>query len=133
MLRGQWLTTTTESESEEEDNNNNNKNKNNNKIKKRKMGLGAVDAETLKRIVSMGGKARAKDIESLRAAGRLGGEIVKETYGSEFYSQIGSKGSKMLIERYTISYFTDLSAKASAARKKKKNKNKKPSSNSLTT
>jgi hypothetical protein len=110
-----------------EDNNNNNKNKNNsNKTKKkRKMGLGAVDAETLKRIVLMGGKARAKDIESLREAGRLGGNMVKEMYGAEYYSQIGTKGSKTLIERYTLTYFTDLAAKSKAARKsKKKNKEK---------
>ena len=90
---------------EEEDN------KKNKTTRKRKMGLASVDAATLKRIAMLGGKARAKDIESLRAAGKRGGEVVKALFGMEYYQNLGVKGGGATLERYTVEFYSNIGKK----------------------
>ena len=57
-----------------------------------KRGLAAANPETRMRVAKAGGDARAQDREGLSEAGRRGGEVVKERYGSDFYREIGEKG-----------------------------------------
>ena len=55
-------------------------------------------AETRLRVAKAGGEARSHDRDSLRDAGRKGGESVKAEYGIEFYQTIGEKGGESQAE-----------------------------------
>jgi hypothetical protein len=63
-----------------------------------KMGLATLDKSARQRIVS------------------LGGTTVKETYDVIYYSNIGNKGRKVVLKRYSVEYFVEL------GRKKKRRK-----------
>jgi hypothetical protein len=73
-----------------------------------KRGLAAANPETRSRVAKAGGEARAQDKEGLSAAGRRGGEVVKERYGSEFYREIGEKGGGAVKERYGTEFYSEI-------------------------
>ena len=73
-----------------------------------KRGLAAADPETRLRVARAGGEARAQDREGLSEAGRRGGEIVKERYGTEFYREIGEKGGGAVKERYGTEFYSEI-------------------------
>jgi uncharacterized protein len=54
----------------------------------------SANKDARERIARKGGKARAKDSESLSEAGRKGGEAVVEKYGHEHMAEIGRKGGE---------------------------------------
>ncbi len=54
-----------------------------------------ANIETRLRVAKAGGDARSHDIDSLRDAGRKGGESVKAEYGVEFYQTIGVEGRRV--------------------------------------
>jgi uncharacterized protein len=71
-------------------------------------GLAAATTETRMRVAKAGGEARAQDREGLSQAGRRGGEVVKERYGSEFYREIGEKGGGAVKERYGTEFYSEI-------------------------
>ena len=73
-----------------------------------KRGLAAANPETRMRVAKAGGEARAQDREGLSVAGRRGGEVVKERYGSEFYREIGEKGGGAVKERYGTEFYSEI-------------------------
>ena len=73
-----------------------------------KRGLAAANPETRMRVAKAGGEARAQDREGLSQAGRRGGEIVKERYGTEFYREIGEKGGGAVKERYGAEFYSEI-------------------------
>jgi general stress protein YciG len=73
-----------------------------------KRGLAAATTETRMRVAKAGGEARAQDREGLSQAGRRGGEVVKERYGSEFYREIGEKGGGAVKERYGTEFYSEI-------------------------
>jgi len=73
-----------------------------------KRGLAAANPETRMRVAKAGGEARAQDREGLSEAGRRGGEVVKERYGSEFYREIGEKGGGAVKERYGSEFYSEI-------------------------
>ena len=60
------------------------------------------------RVAKAGGEARAQDREGLSQAGRRGGEVVKERYGSEFYREIGEKGGGAVKDRYGTEFYSEI-------------------------
>lgn len=60
------------------------------------------------RVAKAGGEARAQDKEGLSEAGRRGGEVVKERYGSDFYREIGEKGGGTVKERYGTEFYSQI-------------------------
>jgi general stress protein YciG len=73
-----------------------------------KRGLAAANTETRMRVAKAGGEARAQDREGLSEAGRRGGEVVKERYGSDFYREIGEKGGGAVKERYGTEFYSEI-------------------------
>ncbi|MEP0825571.1 MAG: hypothetical protein HRF40_08805 [Nitrososphaera sp.] len=73
-----------------------------------KRGLAAANPETRMRVAKAGGEARAQDREGLSEAGRRGGEVVKERYGSDFYREIGEKGGGAVKERYGTEFYSEI-------------------------
>ena len=73
-----------------------------------KRGLAAANPETRLRVARAGGEARAQDREGLSQAGRRGGEVVKERYGTEFYREIGEKGGGAVKERYGSEFYSEI-------------------------
>ena len=73
-----------------------------------KRGLAAANSETRLKVAKAGGEARANDREGLSEAGRRGGEVVKERYGSEFYREIGEKGGGAVKERYGSEFYSEI-------------------------
>ena len=73
-----------------------------------KRGLAAANLETRARVAKKGGDARAQDREGLSQAGRRGGEIVRERYGSEFYREIGEKGGGAVKMRYGNRFYSKI-------------------------
>jgi general stress protein YciG len=73
-----------------------------------KRGLAAANSETRMRVAKAGGEARSQDREGLSEAGRRGGEVVKERYGSEFYREIGEKGGGAVKERYGTEFYSEI-------------------------
>jgi hypothetical protein len=73
-----------------------------------KRGLAAASPETRSRVAKAGGEARALDREGLSEAGRRGGEVVKERYGTEFYREIGEKGGGTVKERYGAEFYSEI-------------------------
>jgi general stress protein YciG len=73
-----------------------------------KRGLAAANPETRNRVAKAGGEARAQDREGLSVAGRRGGEVVKERYGSTFYREIGEKGGGAVKERYGTEFYSSI-------------------------
>jgi uncharacterized protein len=73
-----------------------------------KRGLAAANPETRLRVAKAGGEARAQDREGLSQAGRKGGEVVKERYGTEFYREIGEKGGGAVKERYGAEFYSEI-------------------------
>jgi general stress protein YciG len=73
-----------------------------------KRGLAAANPETRNRVAKAGGEARAQDREGLSVAGRRGGEVVKERYGSDFYREIGEKGGGAVKERYGTEFYSEI-------------------------
>ena len=73
-----------------------------------KRGLAAANPETRLRVAKAGGEARAQDREGLSQAGRRGGEVVKERYGTEFYREIGEKGGGAVKERYGAEFYSEI-------------------------
>jgi len=73
-----------------------------------KRGLAAANPETRMRVAKAGGEARALDREGLSEAGRRGGEVVKERYGSDFYREIGEKGGGAVKERYGTEFYSEI-------------------------
>lgn len=73
-----------------------------------KRGLAAANPETRLKVAKAGGEARASDREGLSEAGRRGGEVVKERYGSEFYREIGEKGGGAVKERYGSEFYSEI-------------------------
>ena len=73
-----------------------------------KRGLAAANPDTRMRVAKAGGEARANDREGLSEAGRRGGEVVKERYGSEFYREIGEKGGGAVKERYGAEFYSEI-------------------------
>ncbi|HZT35955.1 MAG TPA: hypothetical protein VFA15_08540 [Nitrososphaera sp.] len=73
-----------------------------------KRGLAAASIETRARVAKKGGEARAQDREGLSRAGKRGGEIVREKYGSQFYREIGEKGGGAVKERYGTGFYSEI-------------------------
>jgi uncharacterized protein len=73
-----------------------------------KRGLAAATTDTRMRVAKAGGEARAQDREGLSQAGRRGGEVVKERYGSEFYREIGEKGGGAVKDRYGTEFYSEI-------------------------
>jgi general stress protein YciG len=73
-----------------------------------KRGLAAANSDTRMRVAKAGGEARAQDKEGLSEAGRRGGEVVKERYGTEFYREIGEKGGGAVKERYGTEFYSEI-------------------------
>lgn len=73
-----------------------------------KRGLAAANAETRSRVAKKGGDARVLDREGLSQAGKRGGEIVRERYGSQFYREIGEKGGGAVKERYGNRFYSEI-------------------------
>src|SRR5919109_1433986 len=73
-----------------------------------KRGLAAANPETRLKVAKAGGEARANDREGLSEAGRRGGEVVRERYGSEFYREIGEKGGGAVKERYGSEFYSEI-------------------------
>ncbi len=48
-------------------------------------------------------------------AGRMGGKLVSEKYGSEFYEKIGKKGGSSTAERYGAEFFGKIGRKGGKA------------------
>ena len=48
-------------------------------------------------------------------AGRMGGKLVSEKYGPEFYEKIGKKGGSTTAERYGSEFFGKIGAKGGKA------------------
>jgi general stress protein YciG len=48
-------------------------------------------------------------------AGRMGGKLVSEKYGSEFYEKIGKKGGSSTAERYGSEFFGQIGRKGGKA------------------
>jgi len=115
----------------------------------RSRGLAAVtDLNRLKQIATLGGKARAKDLDGLRLAGAKGGNVVKATYGGvtyykglgkkggtitardrSFMAEIGRKGGSKVAQIYGYEYYAEIgrkrrSSSGSIRRKRRDNNNK---------
>lgn len=54
--------------------------------------------ERRRQVALAGGLARALDKEGLSAAGKLGGDKIKEIHGVTFFSQLGTKGGSAVKE-----------------------------------
>jgi len=74
-------------------------------------GLAAANAETRIRVARAGGEARSHDRDSLRDAGRKGGQSVKTEYGIEFYKTIGEKGGKSVKQKYGVDFYREIGGK----------------------
>jgi general stress protein YciG len=59
-----------------------------------------------------------------KKAGRMGGNVVKERYGPEFYAEMGKKGGEALRDRYGHDHYVELGRKGAAARAKNAAKRK---------
>lgn len=58
----------------------------------------------------------AANPELARAAGRKGGEIVKQRYGSEFYQQIGRKGGETVKRSRGTEFYAEIGRKGGEMR-----------------
>jgi len=85
-----------------------------------KRGLAAATPETRSRVAKAGGEARAQDREGLSQAGRRGGEVVKERYGTEFYREIGVKGGGAVKERYGPEFYSEIGKRGGEAVRQQK-------------
>ncbi|MDQ3885275.1 MAG: hypothetical protein M3239_07515, partial [Thermoproteota archaeon] len=81
-----------------------------------KRGLAAANSDTRMKVAKAGGEARANDRGGLSEAGRRGGEVVKERYGSEFYSEIGKRGGETVKQERGAEYYSTIGRKGGEAR-----------------
>jgi len=58
----------------------------------------------------------AADPTLARSAGRLGGERVKEKYGSTFYTEIGRKGGEAVRDAHGTDFYSRIGKKGREAR-----------------
>ncbi|MDQ6864302.1 MAG: glucose starvation-inducible protein B [Thermoproteota archaeon] len=82
-------------------------------------GLAAANIETRLRVAKAGGDARSHDRDSLRDAGRKGGESVKAEYGVEFYQTIGEKGGESVKQKYGVDFYREIGEKGGGVVKEK--------------
>jgi general stress protein YciG len=82
-------------------------------------GLAAANTETRLRVAKAGGDARSHDRDSLRDAGRKGGESVKAEYGVEFYQTIGEKGGESVKQKYGVDFYREIGEKGGGVVKEK--------------
>jgi general stress protein YciG len=82
-------------------------------------GLAAANIETRLRVAKAGGDARSHDRDSLRDAGRKGGESVKAEYGVEFYQTIGEKGGESVKQKYGVDFYREIGEKGGEVMKEK--------------
>jgi len=82
-------------------------------------GLAAANIETRLRVAKSGGEARSHDRDSLRDAGRKGGESVKAEYGIEFYQTIGEKGGESVKQKYGVDFYREIGGKGGGVVKEK--------------
>jgi general stress protein YciG len=82
-------------------------------------GLAAANTETRLRVARAGGDARSHDRDSLRDAGRKGGESVKAEYGVEFYQKIGEKGGASVKQKYGADFYREIGEKRGGIVKEK--------------
>lgn len=61
----------------------------------------------------------AADPALARTAGRLGGERVKEKYGSNFYTEIGRKGGEAVRDAHGTEFYSMIGKKGREARAKR--------------
>jgi general stress protein YciG len=74
-------------------------------------GLATANTETRLHVAKAGGDARSHDRDSLRDAGRKGGEIIKAEYGVEFYQTIGEKGGESVKQKYGVDFYREIGEK----------------------
>jgi general stress protein YciG len=84
-----------------------------------KRGLASANEETRARVARAGGEARSHDRDSLRDAGRKGGESVKAEYGIEFYQTIGEKGGESVKQKYGVDFYREIGGKGGGVVKEK--------------
>jgi general stress protein YciG len=82
-------------------------------------GLAAANTETRLRVAKSGGEARSHDRDSLRDAGRKGGESVKAEYGIVFYQTIGEKGGESVKQKYGVDFYREIGGKGGGVVKEK--------------
>lgn len=63
-------------------------------LQKQKIGLHNADQETRERVAQLGGLSKTS--RQLSEAGKLGGKATKDTYGEEFYEELGRKDDEDL-------------------------------------
>ena len=74
-----------------------------------KMGLATLDKAARHKIAVMGGLTRAADKAGLARAGKLGGDVVRSTYGLEYYKEIGKEGAAVK-ESFSMEIISDIAA-----------------------
>ncbi len=104
--------------------NNTNNSPDNNKRRTKRIGFQSMPIETVRQIARKGGTAphrlpqgvAALDRETRKRIAALGGNTTKETYGIEYYQDLGKRGIATVIEKYSETFLSDLRK----TRKKKK-------------